>query len=59
LTEEQRLKEIYQELQEYIMDQAAIIPSREIVGWNAMDNSVKGYDVNLQDHPYWYQVWVE
>jgi len=59
LTDEQRLKEIYKELQEYIMDQALAIPSREIVGWSALKDSVKGYDVNLQDHPYWYQVWIE
>ncbi len=58
ITDQERLLEIYHELQRYIMENAFVIPASEFVGYDAMSDEVQGYEVDTRNQPYWYNVWM-
>ena len=50
-------KAIYQELQQYIMEQALVLPAYETVLAHALQPNVHGFTADLLGRPYMIDVW--
>jgi peptide/nickel transport system substrate-binding protein len=58
-TDMARRTEIYQELQQYVMGQALILPAYETVLVHALQPNVHGFAADLLGRPYMIDVWTE
>jgi ABC-type transport system substrate-binding protein len=54
-----RRMEIYQELQQIVMEQALILPAYETRLAHAMQPNVRGFTADLLGRPYMIDVWME
>ena len=52
-------KAIYRDLQEYIMDQALVLPAYEWTITHAMQDYVMGFRGDLLSRPYMNDVWIK